>query len=262
MRNTPKHPTAPSISLATSLSFLMGRKSLLGWSTLLILVTIALTWVGFQLTTGLIDNLTGSFFEAAPLRDTWWGWFKYVGWIIGKYLFVLISRLISFFLAFLLAYSLTTPFYGFLSASAEKIYWGKEFQEDDGFSVSGILKDLLEGFKVALFGILITIVALFVGFIPIIGQIAVFLIYTYYSALMFVDYPASRRRWGLGRKLLWLRHNSEQALRLGLVPAAITMIPVLNMFLLAAVFPLFTIHAALNFSAVELSQRHTPSQSH
>lgn len=255
MSNNLRPPTPPAISLSTSLAFLMGRKSLLGLSVILILITFGLTWIGFLLTTGMIDNLTGSFFESVPPHHTWWGWIKYGGWVTAKYLFALISRLISFFLAFLIAYSLTTPFYGFLSTSAEKIYWGKDFEEDDGFSVTGILKDLLEGFKVAAFGIVITIVALFIGFIPIIGQVAVFLIYTYYSALMFIDYPASRRRWGLGRKLFWLRHHNDQALRLGLVPAAITMIPVLNMFLLAAIFPLFTVHAALNFSVVELFHR-------
>lgn len=255
MNTSPQKPSPPAISLATSLAFLMGRKSLLGWSAILVLITIGLTWVGFLLTTGLIDNLTGSFFETPPAHQTWWGWIKYGGWLTARYLFVLVSRLISFFLAFLIAYSLTTPLYGFLSTSAEKIYWDKDFKDDDGFSVTGIIKDLLEGFKIAIFGILITIIALFIGFIPIVGQIAVFLIYTYYSALMFIDYPASRRRWGLGRKLFWLRHNGEQALRLGLVPAAITMIPVLNMFLLAAIFPLFTVHAALNFSAVERYHR-------
>jgi len=256
MHTDHQQPSPPAISLATSLSFLVSKRSLFGWSTILVLLTIALTWIGFLLTTDLIDTLTSSFFNNAPERASWLGWITYSGWVVAKYLYVLISRLISFFLAFLIAYTLTTPFYGFLSVSAEKIYWGEEFEDDDGFSVTGILTDLFEGFKVAVFGIFITVVALFVGFIPIIGQIAVFLLYTYYSALMFLDYPASRRRWGLGRKLSWLRHHNEQALRLGLLPAAITMIPILNMFLLALIFPLFTVHATLNFSAIELYQRH------
>lgn len=248
------HHTPPVIPLSTSMSFLLGRRQLLGWSAILIVVTFALTWVGFLLTTGMIDQFTGSFFETAPAHQGWWGWIKYSGWLVAKYLFVLVTRIIAFFLAFLLAYTLTTPFYGLLSNSAEKIFWGKEF-EDDGLTLSGIMKDLLEGFKVALFGIVVTIAALAVGFVPIIGQISVFLIYTFYSALMFVDYPASRRRWGLGKKLLWLRHHGGHTARLGLIPAAITMVPVLNMFLLALIFPLFTVHAALNFSAVELSYK-------
>lgn len=244
----------PVIPLSTSMSFLLGRPQLLGWSAVLMVATFALTWLGFLLTTGVIDHFTGSFFENAPPHESWWGWIKYGGWLIATYLFVLVSRIIAFFLAFLLAYTLTTPFYGFLSNSAEKIFWGSEFK-DDGFSLGGIIKDIFEGAKIALFGILITIAALAVGFVPIIGQISVFLIYTFYSALMFIDYPASRRRWGLGRKLLWLRHHSGHTARLGLIPAAIAMVPLLNMFLLALIFPLFTVHAALNFSAVELSER-------
>ena len=259
MVNTqPKPAVAPTIPLSTSVSFLLGRKQLLGWSILLIALTAVLTWTGYLLTTGLVDHYTASFFEDGPTRQSWWGWIKYGGWLVAKYLYVLVTRIIAFFLAFLLAYTLTTPFYSFLSNSAEKIFWGKEFQEDDGFSLAGIVKDLFEGAKIAIFGLLITVVALAVGFIPIVGQLAVFLIYTFYSALMFVDYPASRRRWGLGKKLLWLRHYSGHTFRLGLIPAAVSMIPLLNVFLLAFIFPLFTVHAALNFSAVELSRSRVP----
>lgn len=250
----PQQPVAPTIPLSTSISFLLGRKQLLGWSIVLIAVTIVLTWTGFLLTTGLVDHYTASFFDEGPARQSWWGWIKYGGWLAAKYLYVLVTRIIAFFLAFLLAYTLTTPFYSFLSNSAEKIFWGKEFQEDDGFSLAGIAKDLFEGAKIALFGLLVTVIALAVGFVPILGQLAVFLIYTYYSALMFVDYPASRRRWGLGRKLSWLRHYSGHTFHLGLIPAAVSMIPLLNVFLLAFIFPLFTVHAALNFSAVEASR--------
>lgn len=257
-RSNSPPPVAPTIPLSTSISFLLGRKKLLGWSVILIAVTVVLTWTGFLLTTGIIDHFTASFFDDGPAHQSWWGWIKYGGWLVTKYLYVLMSRIIAFFLAFLLAYTLTTPFYSFLSNSAEKIFWGKEFQEDDGFSLMGIAKDLFEGFKIALFGILITIVALAVGFVPVIGQIAVFLIYTYYSALMFIDYPASRRRWRLGKKLLWLRHYSGHTLRLGLIPAAVSMVPLLNVFLLAFIFPLFTVHAALNFSAVEASRPRAP----
>jgi CysZ protein len=253
MPNPPTPP--PVIALSASLSFLLSRKVLLGWSLLLVVVTVALTWLGFLLTTGALDSLTGSFFETAPIRDSWWEWIKYAGWLVGKYLFILVSRIVAFFLAFLLAYTLTTPFYGFLSNAAEKLYWGEQFDEDDGFSLAGIAKDLLEGLKIALFGLVVTVIALLIGFVPVIGQISVFLIYTYYSALMFVDYPASRRRWGLGRKLSWLRNHGGHSFRLGLIPAAIGMLPVLNIFLMALIFPLFTVHAALNFSTVEKHRR-------
>ena len=114
---------------------------------------------------------------------------------------------------------------------------------------------MFEGIKIAVFGIVVTIVALFINFIPGIGQAAVFLLYTYYSALMFIDYPASRRRWSLGEKIGWLRNQSSPAFRIGVLPALVSMVPLLNIFAMALLFPILTIHATLNFSAIELAKK-------
>lgn len=248
------HPSAAKwIPLSQSLSLMFRRKKLFGWSFLLFLITITLTWIGYLVTVDFMDDLTGNFLVNAPATDTVWGWIKHKGWLVGSWLFLFVSRIVAFYIAFLLAYSLTTPGYVFLSTAAEKLYAGEHFDADAGFSVLGFFADIFEGIKIAVFGIFVTVVALFVNFIPGIGQAIVFLLYTYYSALMFLDYPASRRRWSLGRKLSWLRTYSSPAFRLGVLPAVISMIPVVNIFAIALLFPLLTIHATVNFSAIELA---------
>jgi len=68
---------------------------------------------------------------------------------------------------------------------------------------------------------------------------------------MLVDFPASRYRWTLGQKLRWVLKHRSLCFRLGLVPALISMIPILNVFLMALFLPLFTIHTTLNFLAFE-----------
>ncbi|MBU1566896.1 MAG: EI24 domain-containing protein [Proteobacteria bacterium] len=243
------------IPLSRSLLLMISRKQLFGWSLALFLITGLLTWLGYLLTVDFMDSLTGSFMATAPATDTIWGWIKHKGWLIGSWLFLIVSRIVAFYFAFLFAYSLTTPGYAFLSAAAEKLYAGDNFDADAGFSVAGVVRDILEGIKIALFGIVVTIAALLVNFIPGAGQVAVVLLYTYYSTLMFIDYPASRRRWSLGRKVAWLRTHNGKALRIGLLPAVISMIPVVNIFAIALLFPLLTIHATLNFSAIELTQK-------
>jgi len=75
------------------------------------------------------------------------------------------------------------------------------------------------------------------------------LIYILYSALMFIDYPASRQHWSLGEKLGWIRRRWTRALRLGWLPALVSMIPLVNIFFMALLFPLFTVHATINFVA-------------
>lgn len=254
--NVTSPPYTGWIPLSRSFLLMVSRKQLFFWSLVLFLCTIALTWFGYLVTVDFIDGLTGSFMAAAPATDTVWGWIKYGGWQVGNWLFLIVSRIVAFYFAFLLAYTITTPGYAFLSGAAEKLHAGENFDADAGFTLAGIVRDILEGLKIALFGIGVTIIALLVNFIPGVGQVAVVLIYTFYSALMFIDYPASRRRWSLGRKIEWLRTHNTRALRIGLLPALISMIPVLNIFAVALLFPLLTIHATLNFSAIELALKY------
>ncbi len=248
--------TTGYIPLFRSAHFLLSRKRLIGWSILLFIVTILFTWLGYQLSLGFIDELTGSFFQNPPDSSTIWGWIKHKGWLLSKWLYLFITRIAAFYLAFLLAYTLTTPGYSLLSTSTEKIQAGEQFEDDDGLTLRGIFVDLWEGLKIGLFGVLVTIAALAANFIPLLGQLCGFLLITYYSALMFLDYPASRRRWSLGQKLRWLKGHGAHSFRLGLLPALLSMIPLLNVFLIGILFPFLTVHATLNFVNLE-SKRNT-----
>lgn len=217
----------------------------------MIIFTFFCTWIGYNLTVEFVDGLTGSFFLTQPEAAGIWGWTKYISWEVVHWLFLIISRIVAFYLAFLLAYSLSAPGYVFLSTATEKKHEGKEFEADALLNVKGLLIDLWEGIKIGMLGVVVTIAALMANFIPGVGQIFVFLLYTYYSALMFVDYPSSRRRWSLRQKINWLRIHNTQALRLGVFPAFISMIPVLNIFFIAMIFPLMTVHTTLNFLAIK-----------
>lgn len=241
------------IALPTSISFLFSKWRLIGLSVLLFLVTIFFTWLAYQFAVGIVDQFTGSFFVTPPDSATIIGWLKHKGWYLLKYLYLFITRIAAFYLAFLLAYTLTTPGYVLLATATEKLQAGDKFEMDEGFTVKGILIDLWEGAKIAGFGIVVTIMAILANFIPIIGQIVAFLLYTYYSALMFLDYPASRRRWSLGKKIGWLKKHSGHSFRLGLLPALVSMIPIVNIFMIALLFPLLTVHATLNFTNLELT---------
>lgn len=253
MKNTTQQlpTTAKWIPLSYSFAFLLRSKRLLGWSAILVLITIAFTWAGYLLTVDFVDGLTGSFFLTQPEAVGLWGWTKYIGWQGMKWAFLIISRIVAFYLAFLLAYSLSAPGYVFLSTAVEKKHAGENFEPDAALNIKGLLIDLWEGVKIGLFGIVVTVIALMANFIPGVGQVVVLLLYTYYSALMFVDYPSSRRRWTLGQKISWLRSHNKQSLRLGIFPALVSLVPVVNIFFIAMLFPLMTVHSTLNFLAIE-----------
>lgn len=251
--NDPRNATTPPpwVPLSFSFSFLCRYPRLLGWSLVLVLLTGTLTWFGYLFSVDLIDQLTGSFFLTPPSVEKFWHWPLLWGWTALKWIFLVLSRVVAFYLAFVVAYSLTTPGYVFLSTWAGNRYCEQAGEGEATLTLAGALVDLVEGIKIGAMGLVVTVVALMANFIPVFGQAAVFVLYAFYSSLMFVDYPASRYRWTLGEKLLWLRRHHTQAFRLGLFPAMISMIPLLNVFFMALFFPLFTIHTTLNFLVIE-----------
>ena len=241
----------PWVSLPRALTFLLKSPQLLGLSMLLVLLTGALTWLGYLEAIHLVDTWTAPFFQHPPQHDGWIGWLLGKGWVAVRYLFLAISRITAFYLAFLIAYCCTSPGYVLLASATEKKYSAPALAPEDGWHLGTILTDLLEGFKIGLIGLLVTVLALILNFIPVAGQGLVFLLYAFYSALMFIDYPASNHHWSLGRKIDWIRRHKDRAIRLGLLPALISLIPILNILFMALFFPLFTVHTTLNFLAVE-----------
>ncbi len=235
------------LPLTFSLRFIFGNLNILGLSLLLMCCTALLTWLGYLVTIHFADGLTEHFFQQAPETAGIIGWFLVKGWWLLKFLFLMFSRVIAFYLAFLVSYSLTSPGYAFLSISSEKKYLGEKFTDDEGFTWAVFVKDLVEGCKIGLFGLGVTLAAVFLNLIPVVGAGLVVILYIFYSTLMFIDYPTSRQHWSLGTKLGWLKQQWPKALRLGWLPALTSMIPVINIFFMALLFPLFTVHATLNF---------------
>lgn len=239
------------VPLDASLFFLLRHPRLLGASLVLMFLTGLLSWLGYELAVDFIARFTGAFFSTPPTVERFWHWPLFWGWTSLQWVFVVLSRVVAFYLAFLVAYSLTTPGYVLLSTWAGNRFGEGAGQGEARLTLSGALVDLVEGLKIGAVGLLVTALALPLNFIPVIGQAAVFCLYVFYSALMFVDYPASRYRWSLGQKVRWLRGHRWQAFRLGLLPALFSMAPLLNIFLMALSFPLFTVHTTLNFLTLE-----------
>ena len=129
-KNNQNTPQTAWIPFSVSIKLMFTRQSLFLWSALLVCLTIGITWLGVCLLLDYIDALSSRFFPAAPEATGIWGWIKHAGWVAGNWLYLIISRIISFYLVFLLAYTITTPGYAFLGAAAEKIHAGEFFDED------------------------------------------------------------------------------------------------------------------------------------
>ncbi len=239
------------ITLGYALKFIFRYPKILGTSLVLVVCTGLLTWAAMSFSLLFLDEFTAGFFSQPPEVAHFWQWPLFWGWHGARWLYLIMSRVIIFYLSFLVAYCCTSPGYVFLSLLAGNRYTDNAGEGEAELSFSGIVVDLWEGIKIALVGVVVTGCALLVNFIPAIGQVLAFLIYIYYSTLMFIDFPASRYRWNLRQKMGWVTTYKKLSFRLGLLPAAISLIPIVNIFLMALFFPLFTVHTTLNYLNIE-----------
>ena len=71
------------------------------------------------------------------------------------------------------------------------------------------------------------------------------------NALLIFDFVTSRRRWPFVDKAKWLVFHPALTLKTALLPTLISFIPVVNTIFTAFLFPVFVVHATMNFACAE-----------
>ena len=246
------------IPLKENIGFLLKHPQLLAVTISLLAATILITFLGYSIFISFATDFTGQFFKTPPAGTAVFDTIYRFGWYVLLWLYIISTRLIAFYVAFLISYSITSPGYMFLSNAVERIDETGSI-EGEGFEIELIIDDLIEGLKIAGMGIGIAILLFFITFVPVVGIIIAFIVLMLYSALMFIDFPAAKRHWTLSQKIRWIVDHPLVASKLGFIPALVGMIPILNVLFIAVLFPVFTIHTTRNFARIvqneELSKK-------
>jgi|GEM_PF-244263 len=237
-------------SLFKSIKYLFSNGKLVVASLAAVLFMILLSILMYHQISSWFNSLTVSFFNKPPMLEVFFDYIYYAGWWIIKVLFKAIVVIVSFYVSFVISYTICSPIYSFISIIAEDIHFGKPDDNAD-FNFEGVVEDVFQAMKIAGVTILLSVGAFFINFIPVVGQIIAIAIYIWANSLMLIDFPASRRRWPMKRKLLWTKENLVASLRIGTLPTLLSMIPFINIILLAFIFPLLVVHSTLNFVAYE-----------
>ncbi len=237
-------------SLKTAAKAIFSNSKLTVASLTVVLSMVLITIFSYHFISSWIDSLTAPFFDKDPLTEGFFDYLYYFGWLITRMVFKAVAAMVVFYISFIFSYTITSPLYSFISVLAEDIYFGKPEDATD-FSLDIIIEDVLQALKISGMAIVCTVFAFFVNFVPVIGQITAITFYIVINSLMLIDFPASRRSWDLKTKTLWVRQNLMTTLRIGSLPTLISMIPLANNIILAFCFPLFVVHATMNFAEVE-----------
>ena len=65
------------------------------------------------------------------------------------------------------------------------------------------------------------------------------------------QFRSSKSRWTLAAKAKWLVFHPALTLKTALLPTLISFIPVVNTIFTAFLFPVFVVHATMNFACAE-----------
>lgn len=238
------------ISIFQAFKAIAGSGKLFLASIGVILTMMLLSIFFYHQITSFVTIKTLGFFEVAPAGEGLFSWIYHILKVVSAFLFKMVVNVLSFYLAFVVAYALTSPLYSFISIIAEDIYFGKP-KDDAEFSIPGIIEDIKQALKVTLAAFALGIIAFFAGFIPVLGQLTALVVCFFMNALLIFDFVTSRRRWNFVNKSKWLIFHPALTLKTALLPTLISFIPVLNTILTAFLFPVFVVHATMNFACSE-----------
>lgn len=153
----------------------------------------------------------------------------YAGWWILRVILIPLLIFLAYFLAMLLAQVIASPFNDALSEKVETVLHGQPIAGPTGLAdmVKGGIKG---GFQALILAVGKLVIALPLGFIPVVGPVFTATIAAYFFAVDNTDYAFERRRYGIRQKLRKLLDDKALTLGFGMSVWAVFAIPLLNFF--------------------------------
>ncbi len=180
--------------------------------------------------------------------DSWF--YRFIGGTLAFILSFVLKLLFFFALSYFGGYIVLiamSPVLAFVSEHTEKVLTGTEYS----FNFKQFVNDIWRGIYIALRNLFIEIgwiILLFIiGFLPIVGQLIVFLspiilfiISAYFYGFSFIDYSNERRQLGTKHSINFVRENKGLAIGNGFMFAVALFIPSLGIFFVG-IFSVFSI---------------------
>lgn len=180
-----------------------------------------------------------------PQGDAWY-------WVVLTYL---VAVLVVAFLLLFMALTFTmcanlfaSPFNDALSSKTEMIVTGKQ---DSPISLKAIIAEIgrtiVEELKKIGFYVVIAVALLFLNFIPVIGSLIYFVLYTlltiFWLGMSFLDYTFARHEYKFGAKMKYCRSNLMPVMGFGSAIFVGALIPLFNLVF----FPIAVVGGTLLF---------------
>jgi CysZ protein len=185
----------------------------------------------FLLFAGLLLWNHASFLPDAPTGEGFVASLLSAGWWVLRVVLIPLLLFLAYFAAMLLGQVFASPFNDLLSEKVETVLHGQPVASPTGLKamVTGGIKGGFQAFVLAIGKL---VVALPLGFVPVVGPLLTATIAAYFFSVDNTDYAFERRRYGLRLKLKTLLSDKPFTLGFGAGVWAIFAIPLLNFFCL------------------------------
>lgn len=238
------------VSLVTAFKAVITSGKLFFASIGVVMAMLVLSIFLYHQVSSFVTVKSLDFFEIAPATDELFSQIYHALKVCGAFLFKIVVNVLIFYFSFVISYALVSPLYSFISIIAEDVYFGRP-QDDAELSLEGIIEDVKQALKITAGVFALGVIAFFIGFIPVLGQVTALVVCFFMNALLIFDFVTSRRRWPFVDKAKWLVFHPALTLKTALLPTLISFIPVVNTILTAFLFPIFVVHATMNFACAE-----------
>ncbi|HDT11399.1 MAG TPA: EI24 domain-containing protein, partial [bacterium] len=237
-----KRNRPPLISLKETIRYIAGNGKLSVFSLATALIMIFISIFLYHMIFSFINGLAAPFYSIPPMIEEFHHYFYFAGWAVFKFFFKASVTIFIFYITFMIAYLISSPLYSFISFVSENIFKGNTAEEDNEFILDYVAEDILQGLKMTAVALSVTVYLFFINFIPVIGQIMVFVSYILLNTILIIDFTATRKEWNFVSRILWMKDNPLITLLIGGSLTFVAIIPLANNILAAFLIPFLVVY--------------------
>jgi len=234
-------------------------KNKMGWTFLVpIVLNILLFALAQNFILDLIDYIKNLVGEWSAVQDS--SFWQLTTSFAAGFLVEIIFFIVFAYLGGYLALMIMSPLLSYISEKTEKILTGNDYEFNFGYLIKDTIRGIIMAIRNMLIELFFLILAVIIGFIPVIGLFAAILLFfvsAYFYGFSFIDYYNERKRLSIKQSTEIVRKHKGLAISNGGVFALSLLVPFCGSYLVLFVSIISVVAATMAMVEIDKEQQQT-----